>query len=118
MWKKVASDLEQSLLSSAIGLIFDFDEHWLNFFFSHKRVELRAPPHELIQEAGCFSHGEQIKIRAALDLWTGQGHVSIAELVEVLDFENLLRVILAILAVREITICDLDDLRSRYETED
>lgn len=119
MWKKETSSLGQSLLSNAVGLIFNYDEHWLTFLYSHKNGEMRASPHELIKDACCYSHGEQIKIRVALDLLTGHGHVTIAELVDVLDFENLLRVILAIMMVRDIAPCDLDDLLSRrYEDAD
>lgn len=109
------SDLKQSRLCRAIGLIFDYDEHWLNFFFSHKRAELRESPAEMIKEACCYSHGEQIKIRVALDLWTMQNHVSIAEIVETLDFDNLCRVVLAIIMIREISVCNLEELQSQYE---
>ncbi len=116
MLKKKRTALELSVLVSAIGIIFNYDEHWLEFFYSHKSGELRLSPEDLLLEAVCYSGSEQVLIKAALDLWTGEAYTNLAEIIEGLDSEDFQRVMLAILAVREISIEDLDEMRLRYET--
>ncbi len=117
MWTKEISVLERSLLTTAIGTIFNNETQWMEFLFSHKAPELRLPPEDLIGEAACFSRGEQIKIRVALDLWTGLGNASIADVVEGLDYNSFLCVVRSILILREVCLGDLEDFRSRYEDE-
>ena len=115
MRKEIRSDLQKSRLDTAIGILFDYDERWINFFYSHKGGELRRGPHELIAEASCFSRGEQIMIKVALDLWTDDCRASISEIIEYLDWINLNRVLLAIMTMRDVAIEDLVDAGSRYE---
>jgi hypothetical protein len=116
MQKGIRSDLERSRLSQAIGLVFDFDERWLEFFYSHKGGELRCEPADLLAEVGCFSRGEQVMIKVALDLWTDGNRASVSEIVGNLDWTNLNRVLLAIMTMRDVTIEDLADASSQYES--
>ena len=109
------SQLEINLRARAVAIVFNFEERWLEFFFSHKVCELRLSPGDLLREANCFNRSERILVKVALDLWTGRRYVSIGEVVEVLDFDNFVRVILAAITLREVGLEDLDDMRSRYE---
>lgn len=103
------SCLFQSHRIGAIGKIFNWDEHWNYFLFSPNKPELRLPPDQLLEEAACFSHGEQILIQIALDIWCEQGKTRFTDLIEVLDEDSLLRVISAILHYRELTLENLCD---------
>lgn len=114
--KPLNSCLWQSSLHSAIGILFSNDEHWLDFFYFHKGGGLRLEPQELIAESRCFSRGEQLMIRVALDLWTDGSYVSLAEILNTLDFENLNRVLLAIMTVRDVSIEDIVDVDCHYES--
>lgn len=114
MQKRIRSDLEQCVLSRAIGIIFNNDERWLDFFYSHKGGDLRLAPEELIQEARCFSRGEQILIRVALELWSGANYVGISQIVEHLDWTNLTRVLVAIMTLRDITANELIEIGHLY----
>lgn len=96
-------------------MIFSGDEHWNQFLFSHKKPELRLPPEELLEEAACFSHGEQILIQVALDIWGEQGKTRLTDLIEILDEDAFLRVIAALLHFRELTV---DDLRPQFGLPD
>lgn len=113
--KGCRTDLERSRLNQAIGLVFGYDERWLDFFYSHKDGELRSEPDELISESRCFSRGEQILIKVALDLWMDGHRASISEIVNALDWTNLNRVLLAIMKIRDISAEDLVDVGSQYE---
>ncbi len=113
--KKKRTDLELSVVRSAIGIIFNHDEYWLGFFYSHKHCELRLSHQELLAEALCYSPSQQVMIKTALDLWTECGYTNLIELIKDLDHEDLMRAMLALLAVREITLQDLDDMRLSYE---
>ena len=103
------SCLFPNLRISAIGKIFNWDEHWNYFFFSPNKPELRLPPEQLLQEATCYSHGEQILIQVALDIWCEQGKTRLADLIEVLDEDAFLQVVSALLHYRELTIEHLCD---------
>lgn len=105
--KPARSPLEQSLINKAIGILFQFDERWFGFFYSHKGGGLRLCPEELIEESHCFGRGEQLLVRVALDLWTEGTRVSISEILSVADYETLNRILLAIMAAREVSIEDL-----------
>lgn len=111
----IRSDLEQSRLCTAIGIVFGFEERWLEFFYSHKIGELRASPQDLLTEARCFSRGEQIMIKVALDFWTDGHHASVSEMINSLDWESLSRVLLAIMTIRDVTAQDIIEIGSRYE---
>lgn len=110
------SDLEQSHLTQAIGIIFDYDERWLEFFYSHKGGGLRCEPEILIAESACFSRGEQIIIKVALDLWTEGQRANLSEILNCLDWAHLNRVLLAIMKMRDVTPEDLFDFRAQYES--
>lgn len=116
MRKIAKSGLEKSRLNQAIGIIFDYDEHWLEFFYAHKGGGLRCEPEILIAESGCFSRGERLMIKVALDLWTEGNQASISEIMNSLDWQNLNRVLLAIMTLRDVSPEDLADARDRYES--
>ncbi len=90
-----------SLKIQAIHCLFESDERLLYFLFHHKKLELRESASELLKEARCFSRGEFLMVQVALDIWCGEGHVKLPELLSGLDDQNLLRVIRAIAKVRE-----------------
>ena len=113
--KLVNSCLSQSLLNQAIGILFDYDERWFEFFYSHKGGSLRLEPDELLRESRCFSRGEQVMIRIALDFWSDGRYAGLSEIVDELDWVNLTRVLIAIMKVRDVSTEDLIELGSRYE---
>lgn len=50
---------------------------------------------------GPLSHGQQVMLRAAFDLWNGQGNATLGDLVNVLDTKNLRAVLGALGAARD-----------------
>ncbi len=113
---KRRTDLERNRVCHAIGIIFDYDERWLEFFYSHKGGGLRADPEELIAESRCFSSGEKVMIKVALDLWADSHQASLSEIINSLDWANLNRVLLAIMTMRDVTVDDLTEFGSSYES--
>ena len=71
------------------------------------KAELRLPPGELLREARSLSRGEYILIQAALDLWNGEGGLKLIDAVNVLDDENLLSLVCAVLRFREIEFTEM-----------
>lgn len=53
---------------------------------------------DYVRRGSPLSHGEQVILRAAFDLWNGSGGCKVADLLEVLDERNLRAVAAAILA--------------------
>lgn len=49
---------------------------------------------------GPLSHGEQVMLRCAFDLWNGKGAATLDDLVNVLDPKNLRSVLQAVLVLR------------------
>ncbi len=101
---KNTSDSESGLALSnriqSIHCLFGSDERLLYFLFHHKKTELREPPEDLIKEARSLSCGEQLLIRAAIDIWCGQGNAKLADLLSSLDDTNLLRLLMAMAKIR------------------
>lgn len=87
---------------SSIGTLLGHQEYFLYFIFSHKRPELRLSPTDLIDEMNGFSHGEQVLLRVALDMWSGSGEVHLWEILKVLDDKNFISFIRAIVYFREL----------------
>lgn len=63
---------------------------------------LKGPTDAAVQllSSGGLSHGELIMLRVAFDLWGGAGHADLADIIGVLDTNNLRGVLQAILVVR------------------
>jgi hypothetical protein len=80
----------------AISLLLANDPKLLDFLLKPCRTELRASPERLKQAARCFSSGEQILVRAALDIWDDCGQVKLADIVFRLDQTRLEAFLLAV----------------------
>ena len=104
---QTASSGDKRLLE-IISRLFDFDQRLLEFCFDPLSPRLRKRAGILKEDAWGFSHGEQLLVRAALELWSGSGHVYLFELIETLDDKNLTRVLRAILELRALGLSDKD----------
>lgn len=89
-------------LREVIFRLFDSDERLVDFLFDAEMPRLRKRAGILKEDAWRFSDREQILIRAALDIWSGSGHVNLWELLDGLDGEDLRRVLAAIAEVGEV----------------
>jgi hypothetical protein len=77
----------------AFQILFRTHPNLLEFIFERTKPRIRKLPEILIQEAQSFSSAEYILVRVALDLWSGNGNVTIWEVYETLDdsnFENFI----------------------------
>ena len=93
-WKELTESEKQVMRS--IFLLVGCESRFIEFLFDPKVPKIRKRPGVLCDEAWVFSHGEQLVIRAALDIWCGAGHVQLWELIETWDAENWARFIRAI----------------------
>ena len=95
-------NLQMAHLIGCIQTLLSHDERLIYFFFHHKKAELRLGSAELLAEARFLSCGEYILIQAALDFWNGQGGLRLGDALAALDDENILALVKAMLALREI----------------
>ncbi len=95
-------NLELAHLIASIQILFSHDERLIYFFFNHKKPEMRACARVLLLEARGFSSGEYLLIKAALDLWNGEGGLRLKDALDILDDENLLALVSSLLHQREI----------------
>lgn len=79
-----------------IEQIFSNHPQLLEFFFDKSQPRIRFEPLDMIKEAGCFSSGEQVLIRVALDMWSCSGNAKVWQLLETLDHENFSNVLKAL----------------------
>lgn len=91
-------------LKEIIFHLLGSDKRLLEFLFDPNSPRLRQRAGILKEDSWGFSHGEQIIVRTALELWSGSGHVFLWELIETLDDTNLKRVIEALIAVRALGV--------------
>ena len=67
---------------TATSLLFSDNPGLLDFLFDRQKPELRASPEELLAAARGLSSGDFLRVRVALDLWSGSGSVSVHELLD------------------------------------
>lgn len=81
----VNASANESVIRQCISLLLDYDQRLIDFIFERERPRLRKRAGILIEDSWAFSHGEQLLIRAALDLWSGSGHLQLWEMLETWD---------------------------------
>lgn len=86
----------------AIYLLLGADERLLEFLFDRFSARLRAEPGQLMREVGVFSYGEQLLIRAAMDVWSGSGAITLGQLLDTWDDQCWLQLIRAICHLKEL----------------
>ena len=92
-WQKgdAASDLK--VVTSIQILLGKKNERFLTFLFDPNMPKLRKRAGILVEDSWGFSHGEQLLIKASLDLWSGSGHAPLWDLIETWDDSNWIRFI-------------------------
>jgi hypothetical protein len=91
----------ETRMMESLNLIFQKHPKLLEFLFAKDEAKLQDEPAALLYEAGVFSTGEMILIRIGIDLWNGQGHVHLWDVIERLDFENYSNVLLGLQYLRK-----------------
>lgn len=86
-------------LFEAITIVFRKHLYLMAFFFDPEEPRLRRLPEELLEESECFSSGEDLLVRVALDLWSGSENANSWELIKILDEQNLANVVEALLEI-------------------
>lgn len=82
-----------ALEMESISILLANDPQLLDFLFTKDRRYLNGSPEDIIISMGMFSSGEQLLIRAALDLWSSSGSCSVGDIIKTLDdcrFESFL----------------------------
>ena len=72
----------------------------LTLIFDPHKARLAAAPEQILYEAEAFSSGEFLLTKVALDLWSASGNANIYDLLTVLDEDNFIFVIQAILQLK------------------
>ena len=93
-WQE-ASESDQRL-GVALEWIFRNDIELLELLFESSSPNLKDEPENLLSKIGCFSSGEQILIRVALDLWSGSGGARFWDVIHRLDGRHKMSVIVAL----------------------
>lgn len=96
------SKIQDTHVFNSICILLKDNPYLLEYLFSHKNAKLSASPDILIQEAGGLAHGEQILIKVAIDLWSGEGSASVGEVISVLSYNNMLNFLNALCHIRDI----------------
>lgn len=82
-WKDSSND--EKRLFDAISVLLGSNPNLLQFLFDPIRSKIRKRPGLLRDDSWPFSHGEQLLIRASLDIWSGGGHLQFWEMLETWD---------------------------------
>jgi hypothetical protein len=102
-WKN-ASVTECKLFES-ISILFAGNEVLLKYVFDPNAPKLKRRPGILREDAWGFSHGEELLIHAALDLWSGSGHLAFWDCLETWDDQSWTCFIKAICDLKKIDLC-------------
>jgi hypothetical protein len=106
------ASVREIVIRQCISLLLDYDQRLIDFIFDPARPRIRKRAAILIEDAWAFSHGEQLLIRAALDLWSGSGHLQLWEMLETWDDASWARFVRAIAEYRR-----LDEVIGEHEAE-
>lgn len=91
LWEEASSG--ECLRGEAISLILLDLPHLEGFLFHPTEARLRASPEVILRLSKSYSSGEQVLIRVALDVWSGQGGARVSDLIDRLDPSNLRNVL-------------------------
>jgi len=90
-WKN-ASKSDEFLLSE-IKKLFKTKQHFVSFMFHPSQAKLAFASEEIIEMAMCLGSGNDLLVRIALDIWSGEGGINFNELYQKLDTRNFDEVI-------------------------
>jgi hypothetical protein len=109
-----ANSREQTLLEG-ISLLLDGRSELLEFLFDPSKPRLRKRAGILREDSWCFSHGEVLLIHAALDLWSGSGHLEFWDCLETWDDKNWILFVSAISVVKNLDLTAQTRVQSTSE---
>ena len=76
------SEENEPRLLDAIATLFGDDQRLIDYVLDSNRRRLRRRAGILKEDAWRFSEEDQLRIRAALDIWSGSGHLQLWEILE------------------------------------
>jgi hypothetical protein len=79
---------EERRLLNAITILLGNDQRLLGFLLDPNSPRLRKRAGILKEDSWNLSPSDQLLVRAALDLWSGSGHLQLWEMIEEWDEEN------------------------------
>ena len=82
-WDTVDSDTYNRLI--IIKKMLRDDPCLLDFLFDPSEAELCVSPSVVLDRFHFLSSGEQLLIRVALDIWSGEGHAEVRDILSTLD---------------------------------
>lgn len=104
------SNFEEAHRIATVHYVFRHQEELLNFFFHHMKTELRLPVDELRKDAhASLNKIDRVLVNVALDLWTGENKTRLGDILNGLEYDELLGVMRGILHHCEIDPEYLDE---------
>jgi len=82
MRKWIDADSQEEKLKDAIDSFFGGEHLLKEFLFDKNYIRLRKRPSILKEDAWSLDEIEQEKIKAALDIWSGSGHLFLFQMLE------------------------------------
>jgi hypothetical protein len=76
----------------------------VGLLFNPKAPQLRDRPGVIRDDSWHLSHEEMLLVQAALDIWSGSGHLALWDCLETWDEENWIRFIAAVGVVKNIDL--------------
>lgn len=86
----------------AIHILFNSDEYLLQFFFDHKKLNLRGPTSLLLEEAQSLSSTDGLLISIAIDVWNGESNTPLNKILTELNEDAFLDFLQAVAYKKEL----------------
>jgi len=100
---------EEIRLANSIGMLVGFDQTLSDFIFDREHPKLRKRPGLLRDESWKFEDFDRYKIMAALDFWSGSGHLKLFEMLEEWDRDGWIDFIKGVCLLKGIGVDDIRD---------
>lgn len=101
-WKNASK--QELLLLDGISVLTDHRRELLEFLLDPAQPRLRKRPGILRDDSWQFEDDEILVIQAALDLFSGAGHLAFWECLETWDVKNWIRFFVAVATVKNIDL--------------
>ena len=108
IWKN-ATATERRLLRGIQTLAAE-NEPLPTLILDPKSARLRERPGIIRDDCWHLSHGEMLVVQAALDIWSGNGHLPLWECLETWDRKNWIQFLAAMCIVNEVDIHAVGEL--------
>ena len=113
-----SANRDERRLFESISILTDNEHSLLEFLFDPKTPRLRKRPGILRDDSWNLQPGEMLLVRAALDIWSGSGHLAFLECLETWDKNDWINFVKAICHLKGIDLLPSEKVSNKLQKDE